>query len=312
MIRTDAGCSVSRFAEMVGVPRRTYHGRLARHRAGEVAKGPWPAPVVDRIEPTVAKYAAEWPAWGYRKIGAIAATDGYDVGSPSSVKRAMARRGLLQPVRYQAERRQFAAARREVFVDPPARRNRVWQVDFSTFETTSEGTWALCGVVDYAAKIALVCPVTTTGGATDLIAALQAAIDTAEALLGCRLIEDCIDETTGEVLPLVVVTDNGPAMKSIAVARWFAARSHLAHVRTRHRAPHTNGVVERWFESLKYEHLYRHDIANGIDLADHVAAFTDTYNTTRPHQAPNQKRPLDAYLEARTPQPNPPKTEQIS
>ena len=57
------------------------------------------------------------------------------------------------------------------------------------------------------------------------------------------------------MLPLVVVTDNGPAMKSIAVARWFAARSHLAHVRTRHRAPWTNGVVERWFESLKYEHL---------------------------------------------------------
>ncbi len=92
MIRTDSGCSVSRFAELVGVPRRTYHARLARHRAGEVAKGPWPAPVVDRIEPTVAKYAAEWPAWGHRKIAAIAAIDGADVGSPASVKRAMARR----------------------------------------------------------------------------------------------------------------------------------------------------------------------------------------------------------------------------
>ena len=105
-------------------------------------------------------------------------------------------------------------------------------------------------------------------------------------------------------------------MKSVAVARWFAARSHLAHVRIRHRAPWTNGVVERWFESLKYEHLYRHDIANGIDLADHVEAFTDTYNTIRPHQTLNQtlnqKPPLDAYLGARTPQPNPPKTEQIS
>ena len=52
MIRTDAGCSVSRFAELVGVPRRTYHARLARQRAGEVPKGPWLAPVVDRIEPT--------------------------------------------------------------------------------------------------------------------------------------------------------------------------------------------------------------------------------------------------------------------
>ena len=37
----------------------------------------------------------------------------------------MARRGLLQPVRYQAERRQLGAALREAFVDAPVRRNRV-------------------------------------------------------------------------------------------------------------------------------------------------------------------------------------------
>ena len=68
-------------------------------------------------------------------------------------------------------------------------------------------------------------------------------------------------------------------MESVAVARWFAARSHLAHVRTRHRAPHTNGVVERWIETLEYEHLYRHDIAGGIDLADQSP--TSPTNTTR-------------------------------
>ena len=131
MIRTDAGCTVSRFAELVGVPRRTYHARLARLRAGDVTKGPWPAPVVDRIEPTVEKLAAGWPAWGHRKIWAMGHWDGWDLGSPSSVHRAMARRGLLQPVRYQAQRRQLAAARREAFLEPPAHRNRVWQVDFS-------------------------------------------------------------------------------------------------------------------------------------------------------------------------------------
>ena len=157
MIRTDAGCSVSRFSELLGVPRRTYHARLARHRAGDPPKGPWPAPVVDRIEPTVAKYenvvwvspyAVDWPAWGYRKIRAIVAVD-------------------------------------------------------------------------------------------------------------------------------------GPAMKSVATARWFAARPHLSHVRTRHRSPHTNGVVERWFESLKYERLYREDIASGLELADCVADFINEYNTIR-------------------------------
>ena len=144
-------------------------------------------------------------------------------------------------MRYQAERRQLAAARREVFVDPPVRRNRVWQADFSTFETTSEGTWALCGVVDYAAKVALVCPVTTTQCATDLIAAVQSAIETAEALLGRPLIADCVDPATGEFVALAVVTDNGPAMKSAAVARWFAARSHRAPWTNTH-----NGGVSGW------------------------------------------------------------------
>src|SRR5690554_6670771 len=105
MIRVEAQLSVSRFAELIGVPRRTYHYRLAKWRAGEPAKGPWPAPTVDRIEPLVAKYAGDWDAWGHRKIWAIMRVDGHDVGSQSSVRRAMARRGLLQPVRYQAERR---------------------------------------------------------------------------------------------------------------------------------------------------------------------------------------------------------------
>ena len=87
---------------------------------------------------------------------------------------------------------------------------------------------------------------------------------------------------------------------------------HRVLRRPRHRAPWTNGVVERWIRSLKYEHLYRHDIASGVDLADHVTAFTADYNATCPHQALNQKPPLDVYLEARTPQPNPLRTEQNS
>ena len=312
MIRSEVRWTVARFAELVGVPRRTYHARLARHRAGDVAKGPWPAPQVDRIEPAVAKLAAQYPAWGHRKIWAMGRYNGWDLASPSSVHRAMARRGLLQPVRYQAERRQLAAARRETFVDPPARRNRVWQADFSAFETTTEGTWQLCGVVDYAAKVALACPVTATQTASDLLAAFEAAIGAAEALLERPLIEDCVDEATGEIVPLAVVTDNGPAMKSTAVARWFAARAHLAHVRTRNRAPHTNGVVERWIQTLKYERLYREEIPSGIDRADCVADFIDEYNTIRPHETLAWRRPLDTYLTDPTLKPKPRTSEQQS
>ena len=264
-----------------------------------------------RIEPDAAEHGAQWPAWGYGKIAAIAAADGCDVGSASSVERAMARRDLLRPVRYQPERRQLAAARREVFSDPPVRRNRVWQADLTSFETAAEGIWRLCPVVDHATEAALGCPITPTQGATDLIAALQSAVDAAEALLGRPVTQDCTDPATGEIHPLVIVTDNGPAMKSVAKARRFAARSHLAHVWTQHRSPHTNGVAERWTEPLKHERPYRYDIASGIELADHVTAFTDEYNTARPHQTLHQTPPQTAYPNDRTLKPNPPETSRI-
>jgi transposase InsO family protein len=294
MIRTEAQLPISRFAELIDLPRRTYHHRLAKHRAGEPPKGPWPAPVVDRIEPLVAKYAGEWDAWGHRKIWALMRHDGHQVGSQSSVRRAMARRGLLQPVRYQAERRQLAQARKAVFVDPPARRNRVWQMDFSEFETTAGGTWRIGGVCDYWAKPALAGRVAATATATDLIATLEDAVAAAEELLGHPLILDCVNGAD-EIEPIAVVTDNGGPMRSIAVARWFAARPHFVHIRTRHRSPETNGVIERFFESLKYERLYRHDIADGQALADHVDDYLDVYNRIRPHETITWQRPVDRY-----------------
>jgi putative transposase len=296
MIRTDAQLSVSRFAELIGVPRRTYTWRLARHRAGDPVRGPWPAPIVDRIEPLVEKYAQDWPAWGHRKVHAIMRVDGHRVGSASSVARAMGRRDLLQPVAYQAERRQLAKARKASFLEsPPTRRNRLWQADFSQFETATEGTWQLGGVVDYVAKVALACPVTATQTAPDLCAAFDAAERAVEEMLGVSLFEDCINAATGEFEPVVIVTDNGPAMKSVAVAKWFAGRPHFEHVRTRHRSPHTNGVIERWFQSIKYERLYRHDIDTCADLVHHVDDFIVEYNTIRPHEAIGQGRPIDRY-----------------
>jgi hypothetical protein len=64
--------------------------------------GHWPAPVVDALEPLAASYAATFAAWGHRKLWALLQADGYNV-SMSSVARALGRRGLLLPQRYQAE-----------------------------------------------------------------------------------------------------------------------------------------------------------------------------------------------------------------
>ncbi len=75
---------------------------------------------MDAIEEAAAEQAHRWSAWGHRKIWAMLRADGVAV-SRSSVERAVRRRGLLLPARYQTERRQLAVARRATFVAPPAR-----------------------------------------------------------------------------------------------------------------------------------------------------------------------------------------------
>jgi hypothetical protein len=107
---------VSRFCALTGIPRRSYHRWQARARHGQPVKGPWPAPVVDPAEALVAKYAAHWPAWGHRKIYGLMRADGHRL-SVSSVERAMRRRGLLQPIDYQGERRELAKARKAAFAE---------------------------------------------------------------------------------------------------------------------------------------------------------------------------------------------------
>lgn len=298
MIRTQAGMPITRFAELIGMPRRTYTRHRARWQAGEPPVGPWPAPVVATIEPTVAKLAEAWPAWGHRKIHAMHQLDHPELAaSVSSVERAMRRRGLLQPVNYQAERRQHAQARREAFVDPPTHRNQVWQLDFSEFETLGGGTWRIAGCADYFAKHEFGWRISPTENQHDAIAAIEQAIADVEALLGHSLLADVTDPD-GIVHPVKIVTDNGSAFKAVRFARFIDSRPELVHIRTRRKSPHTNGVRERAFGSLKYEHLYREEITDSIMLADEAEDYRQIFNRIRPHEALEMRRPTDVYLTA--------------
>ena len=98
--------------------------------------------------------------------------------------------------------------------------------------------------------------------------------------------------------PIALVSDNGPCFKAARFAAFIAKRPELIHIRTRRRSPQQNGVRERAFGSLKYEHLYRHEIDDGLQLGRHADEYRHVFNTIRPHEALDWKRPLDVHLEA--------------
>ncbi|HEX2063618.1 MAG TPA: integrase core domain-containing protein [Acidimicrobiales bacterium] len=290
--------TVVRFCGRFGIPTSTWYYWRRIHLEGRLVRR-WPTPALDAIEALAVekKDDERFSPWGHRKIWGLLRADGVAV-SASSVKRALGRRGLLLPARYQAERRALARARKGVFKYPTPRRNRVWQMDFSEFETTTAGTWMLSGVVDYWAKVCLTATANATQTARDAVASLEAALAEAEALMGHSMAEDCVDADTGEVFAVVIVTDNGPAYKSDRFARFIAARPWMVHVRTRYRSPQTNGVIERFYGSLKYEHLYRREVANGMELNDECEAYRRLYNEIRPHETLGLHPPLATYLAA--------------
>lgn len=150
---------VSRFCERLGIPRSTWYYWRRGHLCGSEVKR-WPAPVVDAIEDDVSEVAEKYPAFGHRKVWGKLRRAGTLV-SQSSVKRAMARRSLLHSPTYKAEVRERARKRRSAFIEAKERRNRVLQLDFTAYETTSGSTWQLAPVVDRHAKVALTCQVSS-------------------------------------------------------------------------------------------------------------------------------------------------------
>ena len=111
-----------------------------------------------------------------------------------------------------------------------------------------------------------------------------------------EFLENAIDPETGEIVKIKLVTDNGSAFKSSRFASFVAATGVLEHIRTRRKSPGQNGVRERAFGSLKYEHLYRHEITDGPSVAREAERYRQIFNHIRPHEAIDMARPADRYL----------------
>ncbi|HEV8420564.1 MAG TPA: integrase core domain-containing protein [Actinomycetota bacterium] len=55
-------------------------------------------------------------------------------------------------------------------------------------------------------------------------------------------------------------------------------------------------LPHRFNESLKYEHLYREEIADAVALTEEVEAYRKIYNEIRPHEALRCRTPLAVHL----------------
>ena len=107
--------STARFCRLLDIPERTWRRKQARARTTGFSLGPWPRPARDRSRHVVADLARKHPAWGHRKIWAMARHEGHQL-TMSTVLRVLRDEGLLLEASYQRERRRLAAERKAAFL----------------------------------------------------------------------------------------------------------------------------------------------------------------------------------------------------
>jgi putative transposase len=243
----------------------------------------WPAPKVERFETDRGEVRRGVAGVGASQNRGVDARRRLPAVHPDRGA-GLRRRGLLLPRGYRADRKSWAMLRRKVIHDPPTQRNRVWQTDFSEFETSAGGIWRICAVIDYATKYCLAITVTPTARGADALACLRLAVTEAERVLdldgsACRSWPaDGARAGRGNALHGARADRGGVGQRSCFRGEVFKTAFDgpdplLRHVRTRVRSPQTNGVIERWFGTLKYEHYSRGVITDGDALDMEVHRF---------------------------------------
>ena len=200
-----------------------------------------------------------------------------------SCYRVLKSAGLIQPQRVGQELREGAERRRRM-LKAPENFNAVLQGDFTDYTTEDGERYHIGGITEYHSRFNLVSEVLDTETALDLIVVTELAL---------QQIVELGHELAAQV---ILVTDNGPAMKSRRFRNFVKKTELLIHVRSRKYHPQTIGREERYHGSLKLEHLYRVLPNNRTELVEAVKSYRRFYNYERLHMSLGYRTPAAVYL----------------
>jgi putative transposase len=283
--RVAEGLTVKAAMELLGLSRTSYYRRvrgmsdysvhpreLASSEHAEVLR----EVALKRVEAGHRRVRAYAMAWGRLSQDAPGS-------SRMSCYRVLKREGLIQPRRIGRDLRE-AAERRRQMLKAPEKLNEVLQGDFTDYVTEDGAKSHIGCVTEYLSRFNLASEVLDTETALDLIAVTEAALR--------EIVE------LGHELPsqMILVTDNGPAMKSRRFRNFVKKTKLLIHVRSRNYHPQTIGREERYHGSLKLEHLYRVLPSNRSELIEAVSSYRRFYNYERLHMSLGYRTPAAVYL----------------
>lgn len=290
MARVAEGLTVKQAMKLLKLSRTSYYRQVrgmkdyrvrGRGAASAKHKEALRAVALKRVEAGHRRVRAYALAWG--KL-----TDGTTGSSRMSCYRVLKSEGLIQPKRIGHDLRQAAEQRRQ-WLQAPEKLNQVLQADFTDYVTEDNEKHRIGCVTEYLSRFNLISAVSDTETALDLIAVVEGAL------------EEIVDLGHGLAAQIILVTDNGPAMKARRFRNFVKKSELLIHVRSRKYHPQTIGREERYHGSLKLEHLYRVLPSNRTELIEAVKNYRRFYNYERLHMSLGYRTPAAVYLNNGTP-----------
>ncbi|WP_211091861.1 integrase core domain-containing protein [Vibrio agarilyticus] len=158
-----------------------------------------------------------------------------------------------------------------------------WSTDIARLWCGEQDRWfALTLVMDCHTREVLGWSLSKRGNAKSAVAALEDALLTRYGVIG--------KATPGLQLP----SDNGLVFTSrlyTTLATQCGLTQGFIHTHT----PQQNGMVERLIKTIKEQCIWIHNFTSMHEARAAVGKWLEFYNTERPHQVLNTKKPAKAY-----------------
>jgi len=263
--RLNEGYRPQEVSEATGTPRSTIY-RLRKPPLPGRGRRPNDDPLVINA---ILELAREYPTYGYRRITAMLRRQGLVVNQ-KRVLRIMSEHKLLVVKRPRRALRTKTHGR--ITSDRP---DTLWAGDLTKILTAQGWVYLVVYMDCYTREI-------VSWGISDR----------------CRTQESlsALYEALAERKPegLVLLTDNGPQFTSRLYEGELSSLG-ITHRRTAYNHPEANGMVERFFKSLKEEEVWQNEYASLEEARESVGAWISFYNRERPHMALKYRTPKEAY-----------------
>ncbi len=269
-----------------GITRKTGYKWVERYQnSGEICDRSHtpqstPRKTASEIEEAILRIRASNQGWGARTILKVMENEGYvDLPCERTANNILHRNGCISEEE-SLKRKEYVRFQREHC-------NELWQADFKGDFRLLDGTRCYpLDIIDDHSRFCL-------------------RIEGKSNTLG---VMESFEATFREFgMPKAILTDNGaqfadPHKGITKFERWLMDLD-IKPIHGRFMHPQTQGKIERFHRTMKYEYLKYNDFADLSEAAQGLNAWKNKYNEVRPHEALGMKCPAEVYVRSSRPYP---------